>query len=467
MTRIRYFTFLILLLGSFSLCGQAELGDIAPDEKRIKSVKDFFVKGQLHGHVRNYFMATINEKELKDYWTNATGGAFKYETANWKGVQFGIKGVVIYQTVSSDLSMPDLLVQKSAGWEKELYDIALPPGQKVLTGLDELYIQYSRQNSIIRLGKIDLNQGPLLLNRDGRMKPFVYQGIWVEINELKNHQFNLGWINGVSPRGMTQWYSLNEAIGLLNNGFQQDGTKAEYHQYANTAGMGILGYKVTLSEKLKVQLWDYFLHNIDNTLWVQADLEENHLFGGMQYVLQTASQQQQTLRPENQYFQPQQSSNTVSVQVGYQSLSNDLKLSASYLHGFGPGRFLFPKELGRENFYVSQARSWVDGFGRVNIYMIRGQFQPNHEKWDNWSFDFRFSFIEAPVPQDFAQNKYARSDYGQATLLVDYEFEKQLEGLHLSLLYVLKDSGSQNLLPSEIFYKTNLHHFNLIANIIF
>lgn len=433
--------------------------------QQVKSLKDFFSRGQLHGHIRNYFMATINEGKLKDYWTNAVGGAIKYETINWKGIQLGVKGAFTFQTFSTDLNSPDGQVLKGAKWERELYDVNSPK-KKNLVRLEELYIKYNYKKSFITVGNIDIHTGPLLLRRDGRMNPFMYRGIWAEWYELKNQSIYSGWINGVSPRGMTEWYSLNKAIGILNNGFQFDGSSAVYHEFAETRGLGVLGYNVKFKD-ISLQIWDYYFDRINNTLWLQADYNKKHLFGGVQYVIQNACNHQNDLAFEHRYSQPDEMANVFAAQIGYQSIDKSLKLSSSFLHAFGTGRFLFPKELGRENFYVSQPRSWIDGYGLVNVYMVRGQLRTLNEKWTGLSLDMMFSYIDAPGQTNFANNKYGRTDYIQTTFLTKYNFQKKLKGLEINILYILKYSPDRELSPSETFYKTNLHHFNLIANINF
>ncbi|MFK8101555.1 MAG: hypothetical protein AB8G15_03490 [Saprospiraceae bacterium] len=461
----QYVGLIVGVLVSTSVFSQKDHNQEVQTQK-VESLKDFFTRGHLHGHIRNYFMATVNEGDLTDYWTNGIGGAIKYETYNWKGFQLGVKGIFTYQSFSADLNKQDEQVAKGAKWEKELYDVNRPYEKKDLDRLEELYIKYNYKKSFIKLGKIDLNTSPLLLRRDGRMKPFVYRGLWAELQELKNQSIYIGWINGVSPRGMTEWYSINEAVGILNNGFQYDGSKASYHEFSQTRGIGVLGYKAKI-KNISLQIWDYYFDRMNNTLWLQADYDKKNLFGGIQYVIQNACAYQNEIEFEHRYFQPDEMANVFALQIGYQSIDKIFKISSSFLHGFGIGRFLFPKELGRENFYVSQPRSWIDGYGLVNVYMIRGQLRPINEKWKGLSLDIRLSYVDAPDQNDFANNKYGRTDYTQITLLTKYAFQKKMKGLEMTLLYVLKYSPSQELLPSETFYKTNLHHFNLIANINF
>lgn len=459
------FGILLAILINCPLIAQVDVRE-EHNEEKIESLKDFFTQGHIHGHIRNYSMATINEGSLKDYWTNATGGAIKFETANWKGLQFGVKGIFTYQTLSADLNDQDPLVSKGAKWEKELYDVNRPFETKDLDRLEELYIKFTYQNAILTLGKIDINKGPLFLRRDDRMKPFVYRGLWMELIEWKKQSIYGGWINGVSPRGMTEWYPINEAIGILNNGFQYDGSNAEYHEFSDSRGIGVLGYHLS-GDKLSIQIWDYYLDRMYNTVWVQADYSGLHTFGGVQYAFQHAHKQQKQLEFEHRYFQPNEKANVLAMQIGVQTEDQMLKFSSAYLYGFGNGRFLFPKELGRENFYVSQPRTWIDGFGDINVYMIRGEFKPNKELWKDLRFDWRLSYVDAPDQDDFVHNKYGGSSFAQSALEACYSFHDVLEGLEMRILYLSRYSSMDDLSPSDIFYNTNLHHLSLMLDINF
>ena len=75
-----------------------------------------------------------------------------------------------------------------------------------------------------------------------------------------------GFITAVSPRGITEWYKLDEAIGILNNGHLNDTTEIEYHEKAHTKGIFINGLKGhAFKERLTCQVWNQYLHHIYNT----------------------------------------------------------------------------------------------------------------------------------------------------------------------------------------------------------
>lgn len=434
----------------------------------VHSVKEFFTGGKVEGHMRNYFMVTYNQGDLKDYWANATGGALSYHTDVWKGWQFGVKGIFTFNTASSDLNELDTLVGKSAKWEKELFDVSRPYVTHDLDRLEELFLKYHFRSSYITFGKIDINKGPLLLKRDGRMKPFVYKGLWGDIKEVDKTTINVGWIYAVSSRGMTEWQNLSEAIGSNNNGHQPDGSSADYKHQVHTNGLFVLGIERELSPHLKLKGYDYYLNHLINVNWLQLDYDKGSFFGGIQYVFEVADPHQKHLDYQNRYYQPDEQAHVVNGMFGLQSKDKKIKLSGAYLHSFGTGRFIFPKELTREGFYVSQPRSWVEGYADLDVFVVRAELRFNKKGWSNWSFDTRLTSFSTDGVDSYRNNKYGMPSYYQGTFLVNYSPKKVMTGVHFTFMYVAKYTPEKlDLTYSQTFYKTNLHHLNLIMNVYF
>jgi hypothetical protein len=101
------------------------------------------------------------------------------------------------------------------------------------------------------------------------MMPFVHRGGWAHLNFNSKHKVNLGWLNGVSPRATTQWFAVDEALGLFNNGFQPNGEKANYHNFCSSSGIGIINYNLK-KENLELNFYDYYQDKIMNTIWAEV-----------------------------------------------------------------------------------------------------------------------------------------------------------------------------------------------------
>lgn len=431
----------------------------------VDNIKKWFTDGHFHGHVRNYFMLTQNHGKLKDYYTNASGGALSYQTAYLKGFALGVKGIFSYNTFGNDLISPDETVNKTAKWELELYDVNRPTVKHDLDRLEELYIKYKSKYFKAQIGKIDINKGPLLLRRDGRMKPFVFQGLWTEYQKSKI-TFNFGLINKVSPRGMTEWFSLNEAIGLNNNGFTYDGNAAHYHEHANTMGLLVASIEQQFSSNFISKIYSYSLHNITQTTWIENEWQKNGWFLGTQLVHQTAMPKQKTLPHELRYKKSNNATLAISFKLEKELKQIHQKISLAYLRVGGEGRFLYPKEMSRENFYVSQPRSWVDGFGDLHVYQIGTEYHFQNQK--DISASFFTAYFDTPNSNDFANNKYGVKAYWQNTLSINYHFHQFLEGLEFTLLLINRSSPfDHNLSENQNFYRNNFNHINFIINLNF
>ncbi|MFC7671105.1 hypothetical protein ACFQT0_30545 [Hymenobacter humi] len=59
---------------------------------KAHTLAEAFVRGQWHGRVRNYFMATVNRGNGPDYYANGLGAGARFETAPLHGFQLGAGG---------------------------------------------------------------------------------------------------------------------------------------------------------------------------------------------------------------------------------------------------------------------------------------------------------------------------------------------------------------------------------------
>lgn len=171
------------------------------------SILNAFKNGNFNGHFRYFFMSTNNESGLSDYYANALGGGVKFETAKFHNFQFGVSGYYIFNIGSSNFSKKDPVTNLSNRYEIGLFDIQNPSNKNNLNRLEELHVKYNFKNSNINLGKQLLNTSFINL-QDGRMRPTVVDGIWIDFNEIKKTKINLGYLYGISPRSTMKYFDL-------------------------------------------------------------------------------------------------------------------------------------------------------------------------------------------------------------------------------------------------------------------
>ncbi|MBP7185020.1 MAG: OprD family outer membrane porin, partial [Saprospiraceae bacterium] len=229
-----------------------------------------FHKGTLQGNFRYYFMSTDNRSPLTDYYANAFGGGIKYETAPFKGFQFGLSGIYIFNLLSSNLSKKDSLSNASNRYEIGLFDIENPDNKNNLAHLEEFYLKYNFKKNTIYLGKHLINT-PFINLQDGRMRPTVVGGLWLELNLIKNTKIEMGWFNTIIPRSTTKWVSLENSVGLYSMGVNEDGTKSNYKNNLRTNGAGLIGISSNFGKNIKLQCWNIIFDNVFNASLVQLD----------------------------------------------------------------------------------------------------------------------------------------------------------------------------------------------------
>ncbi len=429
------------------------------DSSRIVKLKDIFAHTKVEGNFRNYFMSTFNEGKLKDYYTNATGGEIGFRTPFVKGFRLGAKANLTYQTFSSDLNEIDSQSQKVSKWEHELYDINDYQNYNNLKRLEELYISYSFKKGVVTAGKMPVKETPLVNKSDGRMKPFAFSGIQLQLNIDSNTFFYGAIINQVAPRSTVDWYSFDKVIGIANNGNQPNGSEADYDGFTKSVGMSILGVSRQLGNST-ISFNNYHLHRIMNTSVVEWRLPISKVEFNFQYLFQFADNFQKMLEYENRYIQPNEKGQVASFKSIYNLKHGSFSLS--YTHLFATGRFLFPKELGRDQINTSISRSRAEGIGNSNVFTFAYHYQLNTQT----AIRLEGTTVIQNKPYLAKYNKYSIDNYYQINTRLSHIFKGFIEGLEISALYVCKENFEQHQ-PELVFNRSNFHQINLVANYSF
>ncbi|MBW3127130.1 OprD family outer membrane porin [Hymenobacter profundi] len=238
------------------------------DTARARTLGEAFRRGQWHGRVRNYFMATINRGGLPDYYANGLGAGARFETAPLHGFQLGAGGFFWVNLASSDLATPDPATGALNRYEVGLFDVT-EPGRRQLTGRpEELFGRYRFRSSVATFGR-QLLSTPLLNPYDGRLTPSYAQGLWLEIGELPRTTITAGWLTHLGPRSTTAWYSVANSIGVYPSGVSETGQRSAYAGNLRSRGLGVLAVSRQLGERTRAQVWNYYADNLFNTVFTE------------------------------------------------------------------------------------------------------------------------------------------------------------------------------------------------------
>ena len=423
-----------------------------------------FRSGTLHGHFRYFFMATDNRSGLSDYYGQAAGGGIRYETGKFKGFQVAIGGFYIFNIGSSNLTHPDPLTGQANRYEIGLYDVEDPSNKKDIDRLEEFYLKYSHGKGSIILGRQLLNT-PFINLQDGRMRPTGVEGIYGEWKAHKKWTVEGGWLYAISPRSTTRWFNVDESMGVYPSGVRADGAKSQYHGNLTSAGAFQLGIHANPGKKLALHGWDLFVENIFNAAMIQADyrlpLKDKQsvlisVMGIRQDILHNGGNNDPALA----YATPGSHAWAFSGRAGWSDERWEATLN--YTRITADGRYLMPREWGRDPFYTFMPRERNEGFGDVDAVAVMTTYKVPRK---GLKAAISAGYYQLPEISDFRLNKYGLPSYYQVNTEIRYQFHGLLKGMDAQLLVAAKKRAGE--LPSNLKYvinKVDMINYNLVVN---
>lgn len=428
------------------------------------SLLSAFKRGHVNGHFRYYFMSTQNQKGLTDYYANAAGGGLRYETAKFHGFQFAVSGFYSFNIGSSNLGKPDSATGQFNRYEIALFDVEDAYNKDDIDRLEEFYLKYNYKNSSIIFGKQLLNT-PFINLQDGRMRPTGVEGFWVEVNEIKKMKIEGGWLYSMSPRATTKFYRVGESIGLYPTGVNIDGSKSLYANNLESKGAFMMGIHTDLNKYVKLHGWNLFTENIFNTAMLQADFSfplknSNSIFASAQVIRQDAVNNGGNEETAKTYFEKGGKAITFGAKAGWKN--KQWETSINYNRITADGRYLMPREWGREPFFTFMPRERNEGFG--DVHAIMGKVNYNVPKI-RLKTSLAAGYYKLPDVKNYRLNKYGVPSYTQVNADVRYAFNKAFKGLEAQLLVVgkLKNGETYNNQKFE-FNKVNMMLYNFVLN---
>ena len=431
----------------------------------IRNIADLFRQGTISGHFRSFVMRTNNEQTLRDYQTWAVGGGIKLQTASLHGFQAGISGFFIYNLTGSDLSLPDPTTQQSNRYEVGLYDVANPSNRTDLDRLEELYLRYQRKGLTLTLGKQLLNT-PFINLQDGRMRPTEMEGFWGEWKSKSNWQARIGFLYGASPRGTVRWYSIQNSIGVYSMGLTESGLKADYAGQIQSRGI-LLNNLQYQHANWKVEFWNQYTDNLFNSLLLQVEREKKirvgTLFAGAQWIRQDATGTGGQSDPIKQYVTPNWSSQAFGFRSGWKN--QHWETSLNYTRITKKGRYLMPREWGRDPFYTFLARERNEGLGDVHALVMKAQYRAKKQPYQ---VGIALGQYQLPDVLNHRLNKYGMPSYRQLNVDLRYRFKGTWKGLDMQLLYLYKQGlGDTHGSQRYVINKVNMSQWNWVLNFQF
>jgi hypothetical protein len=423
-----------------------------------------FKTGTTSGQFRYFFSATDNTKHLTDYYAHAISGALKFETAPFYKIQLGVGGSFIFNLASSNLILPDPETNQMNRYEIGLFDLEDPLNKYNIKKLEELYLKYHNHNVLIKAGRQFINT-PFINLQDGRMRPTAVEGLWVEATPVKAIKIEGGYLTAISPRSTTRWLNPGKSIGVYPQGLNINGVKNDYATNINSKGIALVGLNSKIG-KWNLQLWEQYTINVFNSMMLQAEYhsseENNHWFGGVQFIKQDAVNDGGNEDSSKTYFEKGGKGLTFGGRVGLKT--DEWETSFNYNRITSKGRYLMPREWGKDPFFTFMPRERNDGFGDVHAYVFRTE----HQYKKQLKSSLALGYFNLPSVDNYYLNKYALPSYYQLNFDMRYNFKDKLKGLQAHGLYVRKWKAGKNAMNyNYIFNKVDMDLYNFIVNYTF
>ena len=419
-------------------------------------------KGKVSVSARAFFMNTINKGDLADHTALGFGAGLKYETPSFKKFRLGIGGFAIYNVASTDLSSKDPLSGSANRYEIGLFDILDAGNKSNMYRLEELYLNYKTGKTSVHLGRQFLKT-PFINLQDGRMRPTAEEGIWISSKDAVSWEFKGGGLWKISPRSTVKWFSVDKSIGLYPSGVDENGKPSGYKDNLQSGGVGMASIKYK-KNNFSLETWDVLIENVLNTAMLQPEMEWTTKNGekwitGLQFIFQHGVGNGGNADHAKRYVNPGSKAFVISSRIGVSM--KKINTNINYTRITGDGRYLMPREWGREPFYTFMPRERNEGFG--DVHAVSANIEYTSEEGTNLSVGYGHFYL--PDVKNYRLNKYGFPSYNQFNMGFEKKLDKLISGLEFQLLLIYKGRLGESY--NDLKYidnKVNMLHGNLVIN---
>ncbi len=445
---VRKLSILVFILHLLAFSVSAQTGDDS-------------AKGLFSGEWRTFYLHTFNKKELKDFYALGTGGYLGYTytwNSRWKA---GVNIYSAWNTSIQDLSVPDPVSGRLSRYELGLFDVT-DPGNRLIVLPGELYLSYTGGAHTVTAGRMKRST-PLVNPQDGRMIPTLVEGLWYAFQPDDRIDLQAGLLTRIAPRGTDQFSGIGSSIGKFSSGLDITGRPSGYAGNTSSDFLLITGGRVRASSATSVHLWNYYVDNVFNSTYIRPEftLSETGVVLGLEWIHQRRVNNGGNAIDTLSYFQDQYA-NLIGAQITIPATENHTIILA-YDHITDDGRFLFPREWGREGTFTFQKRERTEG-SRQNHAMVVSFASVFAGEYASLNSVLSIGHQWKPAPSDAQRNKYALPEYTQINLDLTGRFAG-IRNLKPEILLTYKighDEFPEN--PAYILNKVDMFQINVVLN---
>jgi len=210
-------------------------------------------EGATSGQFRlGYISSKPDTAGAKTTSATAIGGKIKFETAEWKRMQFAISPYFSekIESLSGDKANSEL--------NTDFFD----SNGDSYAYLGEAYVNYSFSNGSVRFGRQTLDN-PFINTDEIRMHPNTFRALWVNMKLSDNLTLDAGLVTQMA-------------------GFDSGGSQDKFKRVSND-GVSALGLTYKMKAHHSFQAWYYDFNDQYSQAYLDAAYENGHFSAGLQY----------------------------------------------------------------------------------------------------------------------------------------------------------------------------------------
>ena len=230
-----------------------------------------FTEGKVSGQIREFSLSRsikLSAPGSDDYtrMAHAIGGHLKFETSPYEGFSFG---TAFYTTNGFGL--------KSNKKDKRVDPSLLGNNNHSYALLGEAYLKFKYANTTFKGGRQKLSS-PFAGTDDARMLPNLFEAVVLKNTDLADTTLQVGHLTKFAQGTFGRVYGTGGILGATAGYSAVDASThaGEFENMGNyavgksTDGVTFASATYTGIDGLKVQLWDYYAHDIMNAFYMGA-----------------------------------------------------------------------------------------------------------------------------------------------------------------------------------------------------
>jgi hypothetical protein len=420
-------------------------------------------------------IAIVPEAQFRTFWMNTTYSDSKLKSDYALGMSLNLGAKINYtkhwslqlgyrsfgNVFSSDIWNPDPITGQANRYETGLFDL-LDTRDRFFGKLETLSLSYSRDNFGVKIGRMGITTD-WVNAQDGRLSPTAVEGVNAWFSTPKKWKISLWAIERMSIRGSSEWLGVGETLGIYPQGRNVFGKPANYFGDTESKWLGISEVDRQWGNGGKLHFSHTLAQNLFSTTW--GSFEKSRKTEKGTFTLGIQSGVQHTMGDGGNsdlnlaYKEPGDLNYALSGRIGWR---NDRVIThLNYTHVGGNGRWLSPREWGKDAWYTFIPRERNEGFESVDA--VVGYVEYRFEKVPVQVYAHGGVHWLSEVT-NVAANKYNFPSYRQVNIGLKWQ-PKGVKNLDFQVILVSKQPlSSENLTPNQIYNKVELLHFNGILN---